>query len=686
MGYPAQSRHPHSHRRRWRFAIVTLAIVTTCLSWQTVTAAPPTTSPPTTTSPAPGTPSSTADTTSPGTSSSTASTTSTTPGTTSSAPSATQAAPTTKPPTPGGPITADPSEQLHEQVKLSELPAPPTAPSTDAGSCTQAINPHGTGCLSPAWGALGAVGTYYPSSDYTLVGAVFAGAPSSGPAAAYNGPQVLLVHTDGKTFPNGDPWKCLTCGVAYPANFGGVSGNNDFTYPINGFHDGKRALAGSAIIDCGQYEFSDDKCTSAQVHAYPLYWDNGTGKPGQLREARLNPDDQHIGFSYIITSQQQYDEFGFAGKLRFDQANSRYAIDDVRMMFNPSPQFQPYRVSGTDLQFNPAGMIGEFRGWTADGRSAMGVQSYQSDNIDEWATDNVTGQSRPLTRRAMYTDPDFESPNGKYLLSEQLLGSGRMDFIGGMQGIPPITDQAGTTGHVSGLHDNGMRRFFLPHLVDPNSGRSQQLQPNGDWNTAADPAWLADSSAAVWAENFACGANPSPHKCAGSPEPGGRNSRVMIARFPGLGSTPPPQVPPAPDVAWGVPYKPGQTLPVRPHLPAGTYTLKGAKQGEAKVVIAENSAKTRIMNLSVTYTDFSDIPGIVLNGTENVVRGSDADIAAMTLHENLTMTGRQQGTKKTSEPDGFTMLPQMLQSNFQSKGTLTTTIDGKTYTQPANGT
>lgn len=587
----------------------------------------------------------------------------------------------------GAPITADPSEQLHERVGLSELPAPPTAPSTTAGSCTQAVNPHDTGCLSPAWGALGAIGTYYPSSDYMLVGAQFAGAPASGATSVYSGPQVLLVHTDGKTFPNGDPWKCLTCGLTYPANFGGPSGNNDFTYPINGFHDGKRALAGSAVIACGDYEFADPRCTPDQMHAYPLYWDNGTGKPGQLREPRLNPDDQHIGFSYIIATRAQYDEFAFAGKLRFDQANSRYAIDDVRMMFNPSPQYLPYKVEpGNSLHFNPAGMIGEFRGWTADGRSAIGIQSHESDNIDAWATDNSTGASRLLTHNAMYTDPNGTSPDGKYLLSEQLLGSGRMDFIGGMQGIPPLTDQAGTTGLVSSLHDNMNRRFFLPHLVDIGSGRSQQLEPIGDWNTAADPAWLADSSAAVWADNFACGANPSAHTCAGSPEPGGRNSRVMIARFPGLHATPPPAVPPAPEATWGVPYQPGQAMPVRPHLPAGSYTVKGAKKGEAKVEITEDAAKARIMNLSVAYTDYSDTPGVVLNGTESVVRGSDSDIADMTLHENLTMTGRQQGTKKTSEPDGFTMKAAMLQSGFQVTGTLTTTIDGCAYTQPANGT
>ncbi|MEV6341086.1 hypothetical protein AB0M12_40990 [Nocardia vinacea] len=584
-------------------------------------------------------------------------------------------------------VTVDPSDQLHIKADVRELPVPPTAPSTDAGSCTEAVNPHNTGCVSPAWGALGAVGTYYPSSDYALVGAVLAGAPASGPASSFNGPQMLLVHTDGKTFPNGDGWKCLTCGVSYPASW---SDNNNFTYAINSFHDGKRALAGSAIIDCGPYEFSDDECTPAQLHAYPLYWDDGTGKPGTLREPRLNPDDKHLGFSYVPPSKEVLAEYAFAGTLRFDQANGRYDIDDVRTMYNPDPRFQPYMVDGNQLKFNPAGMIGEFRGWTADGTSALGIESYESGSIDLWATDNATGKSRPLTRHAMYTDPNSGSPDGRYLLSEQVIGSGRLDFISGLRGIPPLTDQLPTTGHISGIRNNGQRRFFLPYLVDADTGRSMHIdtpaEPN--WNAAADPAWLADSTAAVWAENLvttpACGgSNPLP--CPTSNEPGGRHSRVMIARFDGLRPTSPPTVASAPDVAWGLPYHPGDTPPAFPHLPGGTYTLDGEKGGQAKVVITEDSSKALISKIDVTYTDFHNDPYATINGTESVERGTDAQISAITWHENLKVSGKHQGTKVTSEPGGFTLSPAVLENNFQATGTMTTTIDGTTYTQPANG-
>ena len=56
---------------------------------------------------------------------------------------------------------------------------------------------------------------------------------------------------------------------------------------------------------------------------------------------------------------------------------------------------------------------------------------------------------------------------------------------------------------------------------------------------------------------------------------------------------------------------------------------------------------------------------------------------------NITMTGRQAGTKVTTSADGEVGGPFVLSAHrnvFQASGTLTTTIDGLEYRQPANGT
>ncbi|MQY27701.1 TolB-like translocation protein [Nocardia aurantia] len=585
------------------------------------------------------------------------------------------------------------------RVTVTELPVPPTAPTAAAGSCTAQVNPHRTGCVDPGWGAIGSPGTYWGTGRATLLGVTFAGAPAApDPASVYQGPQVLLVRTDGTLFPNGDPWKCLTCGVP-AANRLGVT-DTAFTYPLNGFHDGKRALAGTSILDCGDYQVFDDRCTPERLHIYPIRWNvtpDGSGPGGEIRELRMNPDDVHIGWNHMILDNGRYDEQAYMGRLVFDPAPAageprapRYDLTAVTTLFSAAPEYQPYQVvpgHPDQLRWNSAGMIGEFRGWSADGREALGIQSYLSASVDAWATDNTTGRSRPLTDHAEYTDPMAVSPDGEWTVALQVNGSDRLHFLSALPGVPPLIDQLGATGYVSGIRNNGQRRFFAPWLVDRDGKRARQINADGDpnWNAAADPAWLADGTGVVYAENLvtapACGA-PNPLPCPASGEPGGRHSRVMLARFDGLAPKSVTPVAPVPDsVDWGTPYHPGDPMPVRPQLPAGIYTLPGKAHGSARAEIAEDAAG---VSMSVSYTDFSDDGATVVDGTESIRRPRSL-LGGITLQENLTVSGAHTGTKVTSEPAGFTLAPTVLENNFQATGTLTTTLDGRTYTQPQNG-
>jgi hypothetical protein len=593
------------------------------------------------------------------------------------------------------PRTGSDGVKLSVPVTVSELPVPPTAPSDKTGACTRKINPHGTGCVSAAWGALGSPG-YYWDSSYVLLGVTFAGAPATGPSSVYAGPQVLLVSTTGKKFTDGDAWKCLTCGVAAADENGIIT--SEFTYPPpDSFPGDNRILVGNGILSCGNYVVSDPRCRPGDTRIYPITLDGtpigNTIGGGLTREWRLNPDGVHLGWNALVETGETYDEFAFVGRLAFDSAKSRYDLDDVTMLFNKSARDQPYVVEpGNVLRFNPRAMIGEFRGWSSNGEDALGIQSFESDNIDLWETSLATGASRPLTDGAEYTDPNFMSPNGKWLLSEQVLGSGRLGFISAMPGIPPLTDQLGTTGYVSGIRNNGNRRFFLPYLVSTGDGASEQINTaageDGDWNAAADPVWLASSTAVVWAENLvtspACGgSNPLP--CPVSAEPGGRDSRVMIARFPTLKASRavPPKVV-SDDIPWGTPYLAGQAFPVRPHLPAGSYTLYGTVCGVAHVVITADSSSTLITEIAVSYGNFSDDGAHTISGTERAERDADSPVSAVTWNENLHLSGKQTGTKLTS-PGGFTLSPAILENIFAATGTMTTTIDGASYTQPGNG-
>jgi hypothetical protein len=106
------------------------------------------------------------------------------------------------------------------------------------------------------------------------------------------------------------------------------------------------------------------------------------------------------------------------------------------------------------------------------------------------------------------------------------------------------------------------------------------------------------------------------------------------------------------------------------------------------VTITHDPTNAFTTSIAVTYHRYSDGPGYVIDGTESVQNNGTSNPLheTVTWFENLTQSGRHTGTKVTSA-NGFTLGSSLLLSNnFQATGTMTTTIDGRTYTQPANST
>ncbi|MDX3386319.1 hypothetical protein PV682_33420 [Streptomyces niveiscabiei] len=187
----------------------------------------------------------------------------------------------------------------------------------------------------------------------------------------------------------------------------------------------------------------------------------------------------------------------------------------------------------------------------------------------------------------------------------------------------------------------------------------------------------------------ACG-GPNPLPCPASTEPGGRRTRLMIARL--VDREPVHRRPAATasdTVPWGTPYVPGSPVPQRPYPPQGTYTLRGKASGSARVAIAWDDARTAVRTVSVHYTRYSDDGTGFLDGTESVTRTSvTPTLTALDWTSDLVTTGhggKVLATKKTS-PDGFHLTIDLWQTVFQATGALTTTVGPRTYTQPANGT
>lgn len=623
--------------------------------------------------------------------------------------------------------TAPPPPPQPEPVLIEALPLPPTPPSDAEGACTRAINPRGTGCIAGTIDAIIEGPAYLWDGKHILLAIEFTGAPASpDPASIYSGPQVIAIKTDGGRFANGDPWKCITCGVP-PANRkhanlrGATSGGSAREELImdhpQAFPGDRKMIAGTNVVDCGPYKLTDDACTSDHLHIYPIRWNasaDGSGPGGSMRELRLNPDGAHLMWSHMNRTGVDIDQHGLVGRLVFNPSPRtgaplapRYELEDVAVLTNSdNPYFAPFREDPKKpgrLIHNPVkGAIGEARGWTRDGKDAVGMGMPESGNVDMYVTSLTTGDSQRLTSTPGYADPILMSPDDQWFVVFDNRTVDRHMYYGAMQGVPPLTDLLTRMVMLSAQYGyrNGMRRFFQPILIDRWGDRGdyvgQQLNAGADtpgspgdpnWNARADPAWSPDGTNIVYWQALVTtpdcgGANPLP--CPVSSEPGGRHSRLVIARLPSRKPLPlGRKLAPRPiAVPWGTPYKPGDPMPQRyPFAPAGKFTMPGRVGGSAQVEIRKDE-RGHITFVSANYAGYTDDGGHIIDGTESAELIGSGGKARIVWHSDLRSSGRQTGTKKTSGPGGFvvSLLGEPLE------GELVTTIDGKTYRPPRPGT
>ncbi|KAK4235698.1 hypothetical protein C8A03DRAFT_36443 [Achaetomium macrosporum] len=593
-----------------------------------------------------------------------------------------------------------------EPIDVVELPLPPVAPSDAEGACTPAINPRRTGCIGIDVKEFQA-GDFTPDGNHVVVNVEFVGAPAApDPASTYTGEQLILIKADGTTFSNGDPWKCLSCGVP-PEQAMSLDPERDYPHV---FRSGKKALWGHNILDCGGVDLASDECTPNRTHIYPIHWTisaDGSGPGGVPREMRLHPDDVHMGWSSFTDNGGQ---FGYFGRLEFNPNPTvgeplapRYDLVNVSVLIDQSGK-APITVEGSELHINrDAITVGELRGFSGAGDEILYIgSSWESSNIDVFAVHVVTGAVRRLTSHPEYADPIAFSHDNKWFVVMDTRGSDRQMWMAGMRWIPPLIDMVAVTA-ASSTRNNGARRFFQPILIDRNGDRGeyfgQQVNAGGDgsngsvndpnWNGRADPAFSPDGTRIVYWQALvvppACGrANPLP--CPVSTAQGGRTYRVMLARLTSRKATKPAKVFDVPDyIPWTTPFPPGASLPEQFGVPDGHYTLRGRVSGVADVILEGTSTLGGSGSVSVSYRNYSDQTGYVLDGHEQVSAQIIQWDNLIDWSSDIVQTGVVQATKRTS-PGGFHLEINAVTNIFNANGTLTTTINGVEYKQPANGT
>ncbi|KAK4620181.1 hypothetical protein CLAFUW4_20065 [Fulvia fulva] len=376
----------------------------------------------------------------------------------------------------------EPPPPAPESIVISKLPLPPKVLNDTEGSCSTAINPRGTGCMLTSGGLQGLqAGNFLPDDNHVIATIRFAGAPAApDPASIYTGLQIIVVKADGSTFPNGDAWKCLTCGVSEENDHTITTSSRDYSYP-QAFADSKRALAGPYIIECDGQNLPSSSCTANRTSIYSIRFGNttdGSGPGKAIRELRLHPDQVHLGFNSFDYLSGKLGQFAYIGRLVFNPASKtgvplepRYDLVDVNVLFDPAAK-PPIYANGSELHFNPDAItVGELRGFSGTGREVTYIgHPTESCNIDVYAADLYAGKVRHLASHPGYVDPMQMSPDDGSIVIMDTRGSGRTEFMDRMRGLPPVSDLITTTA-CSSVRNNGARRFFQPWLLDRHGNR-----------------------------------------------------------------------------------------------------------------------------------------------------------------------------------------------------------------------
>ncbi len=401
---------------------------------------------------------------------------------------------------------------------------------------------------------------------------------------------------------DGTGLECLTCGVT-------TTVTDDLQKPLP-FEDGSGRVLIRVTSSTGSYTYAvlEDGVNGREL--VPLTTpDSPTYVVDRQREMKISPDGTHVLFSRLELGTNGYVAIvPVVGKLVRTEAG--YEIEDARVV-------APY---------------GEGKSWTPDGKSViiMGGQ-YDAGNVDAIKVDLATGNITRETAGLDYEENVFESPNEQWIVTGSTRGLDALTPMSRIQRpaflpayiVGPVYNAYASPVNVSNqawvvaIDDELEREDGLPLIVEGDGYAGQSM-----------PGWNPDGSAvAFWEQS--------------KDDP--TDTRLVIANLKYTTSVGPLEGDNStPEMSSTLP-KLSTYVPSAPELPpTGTYA--GAGGGTAVVSEAADQTNPGHTIRTVTYTDYVNEDGMILNGTES----TDSTANQMYIHyaADITVTGTHTGYLK----------------------------------------
>ncbi len=314
----------------------------------------------------------------------------------------------------------------------------------------------------------------------------------------------------------------------------------------------------------------------------------------QTREMRMAPDSTHIAYTQLLASGTKTVLVTSVGTLQ--AGPNGYDIVDSRVVYD----------------------AGEIKAFTPDGKGVIVTDfygRYNQGNADDVVVNLQNGSITRLTANLDYDESANLSPNGQWLV----IGSSRtLNYLTPMTQIvrPSFVPPAYVVFPTFLAKRGTTNQTWVVSPADELAGENGIFlgDPTGTYISRPVANWSPDGTAVALWEAQASDAT---------------QSRLVVAYLSETGGGTLPTDTSTPDMTGWAPALSG-FVPTLPQLEPGRAGLVG---GNAQVV---KTTSGKLTTTTVTYTNFEDSSGYILNGTESTI--ANATLTSITYNANITVT------------------------------------------------